>query len=423
MKVDKVVSIARREYLARVRSKGFIISTLAMPLIMLMAFAVGALMQRADIDQLRLVVVDAGTDLGADLVANLEEIESLPIVIQETMTVEAREVEETRARLSEAIRNDDLDGYFVLRPDAETRATGQYYARETGNIIVNTRFEGAFERSILESWFSGEELDRLRRARAADFETFTVSAEGEEAGGFLVAYISTYAFAMIMYIVVLMHGQQTAMAIVEEKSSRLVELIIGAVTATEYMFGKVVGVLGAGLTQLGIWMLMVIVAFTGAIPGLALGAAIADVDLMEFIDVGLLAYFVLFFLLGYMLYATILAAVGATCGSVEDLQQAMFPAIMPIVFALMSTFYVMTNPNSLASRVLSFIPFFTPMTMFARINVAKPPAWEIWLGILVLFAGTALCVWLAAKIFRATILFHGKRPSFGELFRMMRATA
>ena len=423
MKVNKVFSIARREYLARVRSKAFVISTIFIPAIFVLVFFVIGLMQRADIDELRLTVVDAGTGFGEGLASRLEEIESLPIVLEETISVDERDLEATRARLSDAVRNDEIDGYFVMRPDPETFASGQYYARETSNIVVNERLEGAFETTILENMFSGEDLDRFRRARRADFQAFTVSAEGEEAGGFLVAYASTYAFAMIMYMVVLMHGQQTAMAIVEEKSSRLVELIIGAVTATEYMTGKVFGVLGAGLTQLGIWMLLVVVTFTGAIPGLAVGAAMADIDLTEFVDPGLLFYFALFFILGYMLYATILAAIGATCGSIEDLQHAMFPAIMPIILALMSTFYVMTNPNSFASRVLSFIPFFTPMTMFARVNVSQPPAWEIWLGILVLFAGTGFCVWVAAKIFRATILFHGKRPSFRELFRMVRATA
>jgi ABC-2 type transport system permease protein len=101
----------------------------------------------------------------------------------------------------------------------------------------------------------------------------------------------------------------------------------------------------------------------------------------------------------------------------------MFPAIMPVVMAFMSTLYIMTNPNSFASQVLSLFPFFTPLTMFARVNVSEPPLWEVWLGILLLAGTSAFTIWGAAKVFRATILFHGRRPSMGELVRMVRASS
>ncbi len=423
MNAYKVLSIARREYLARVRTKAFVITTLMVPAMFGVYAVVFPAMTRADVDELRLTVVDTGTGIGDSLAARLGDVQSLPFIIEPTQNIREDDLERTRAELSEAVRNKDLDGYIVLRSDDETLARGQYYARETGNIIIVDTIENAVETTILENWFDGEELDRLRRVQRSGLETITVSASGEEAGGFLVAYISTMILGMLLYITVLMHGQQMAMAIVEEKNSRLVELVIGAVTATEYMVGKVLGVLGAGMTQLTIWLLMVAVVLLGILPGLAMGAVVADFDLAGVFDFRALAFFALFFVLGYMMYATVFAALGATCDNIQELQQAMMPAVMPVVLAFMSTLYIMTNPSSLASRVLSFFPYFTPLTMFARINVSEPPLWEIVLSVVLLVGATAFSIWAAAKIFRATILFHGKRPSYAELFRMVRSAS
>ncbi len=423
MKPAKVIAIARREYIARVRSKGFIITTLMVPGIMALYAVIIPMMTRADVDELRITVVDAGTGLGDALKTRLEGIDRLPFELQPTENVRQSEVETVRQSFSDAVRAGELDGYIVLTPDEDILARGQYYARETGNLLITETLEDAVETTILENWFDGEELERLRAVQRAGMETITVSASGEERGGFLVAYISTTVLGMLLYITVLMHGQQMSMAIVEEKNSRLVELIIGAVTATEYMVGKILGVLGTGLTQLSIWLAMVAITILGILPGLAMGAAVAEFDLANILDFRTLAYFSIFFFLGYVMYTTVFAAIGATCDNVQELQQAMIPAIMPLVMAFISTFYIMTNPNSFASQVLSFFPYFTPLTMFARVNVSEPPLWEVWLGIMLLLATAGFTVWAAAKVFRATILFHGKRPSFAELFRMARAAS
>lgn len=423
MKVNKVLSIARREYIARVRSKGFIFMTLLVPAMMGMYAVLFPAMTRADVDELRIAILDTGTGIGEPLGTRLTGIESLPITVDSSATIAARDVETARQELSEAVRGDELDGYIVLSADEETLARGQYYARETGNILITATLENAIETTILENWFAGDELARIRAVQRSGMETVTISSSGEERGGFLVAYASTTILGMLLYITVLMHGQQMAMAIVEEKSSRLVELIIGAVTSTEYMVGKVLGVLGTGLTQLSIWLAMVAITILAILPGLAMGAAVAELDLGRVLDFGTLGSFSLFFLLGYLLYATLFAAIGATCDTVQDMQQAMAPAMMPVIFAFLSMFYIMTNPNSFASQLLSLFPLFTPLTMFARINVSEPPAWELALGLILLAATIGATLWAASKVFRATILFHGKRPSYAELVRMVRTAS
>jgi ABC-2 type transport system permease protein len=423
VKAAKVVSIARREYIERVRSKGFIFTTLLVPGLLALYAVLFPAMTRVDVDELRIKVVDAGTGLGDALTTRLADIDNLPLQVQETESIAATDLDAVRQRSSDAVRNDEIDGYIVLTPDADTFARSQYYARETGNPLLTETLESAVESTILENWFTGEDLTRIRQAQRADMETITVSSSGEERGGFLVAYASTMILGFLLYITVLMHGQQMAMAIVEEKNSRLVELIIGAVTSTEYMAGKVLGVLGTGLTQLSIWLLMVAITILGVLPGLAMGAAVAELDLTRVLDVGALAAFSLFFFLGYLLYATLFAAIGATCDSVQDMQQAMMPAMMPVILGFLSMFYIMTNPNAFAARLLSLFPYFTPLTMFARINVSEPPTWEVALSVVLLVGTIAATVWGAAKVFRATILFHGKRPSYGELVRMARTAS
>jgi ABC-2 type transport system permease protein len=420
--VNKVAQVARREFVARVRSKAFIFTTLLVPGLFVLWGSISGLLQRTDIDQLRLSVLDFGTGIGGSLAERLEAVEALPIILEEILEVAPADQEAERQRLSNLIRDGELDGYLVLRPDDEIMARARYYARETGNPVIISRLERAVSATVLENWFTGEELTRVRRVQGADLETITVSEEGEEAGGFWVAYISTFVLGMLIYMMTLMHGQQMAMAIVEEKSSRLIELIIGAVTAVEFMAGKILGVLGAGLTQLAIWIAMGVVAVLIVLPGMAMTAGLLDMDLAEIFSLGTLSYFVVFFLLGYLMYVTLFAAIGATCNSTEELQHAMFPGMLPILIGFFSTFYVMTNPNAFASKLLSFIPLFTPFAMFARVNVAEPPLWEVWLGILLLLGAVVLSVYAAAKVFRVSILMHGKRPAMADIWRMVRTT-
>ncbi len=317
MNITKVAQIARREYLARVRSKAFIFFTLLPPIIMALSGSLVPLLTRADIDELRLAVIDVGTGIGEPLAARLAESERLPIVLRDSVTVSEGDKEKVRGQFSDAVRQGELDGYLLIQPDDEAFARARYYARETGNPVVLATLERAVTTSVLETWFSGEQLDRIRRVQRADLAATTISAEGEESGGFLVAYASTMLLGMLLYMAVLIQGQQMATAIVEEKSSRLVELIIGAVTATEYMVGKVVGVLGTGLTQLAIWLGFIAVAVLYVLPGLAVAATLTDFDLSQLLDPGLIGYLVIFFLLGYFLYTTLFAAAGATCSSTE----------------------------------------------------------------------------------------------------------
>ena len=423
MSPRQVGNVARREFLSRVRNKWFIISTLLVPAFLALYAVLPALLNRADIEQLQLVVVDAGAGAAGNVVEQIERIDDFDVSVVETIEVDPLRLEDTRDALRQRILDAQIDGYVLLEADAELGIRGRYFARETGNIVIVRNLENAIRNVALEEYLAGSGLDteRVTALVGWDLDTVTVSAEGEEEGGFLRAYASTFALTMLLYMSVLMGGQQMGMSIVEEKSSRLIELVLGAVTASEFMAGKIVGVLGAGLLQLGIWIGLAFLIALYGLPMLAAGAAGGGVDLLQFLDPALLAYFTIFFLLGYLLYSVIYAAAASTCTSTEEFGQIAFPVMLPIMLSFFFVFYAITNPASTITRVVSLIPLATPLVMLARINVLTPPWWEIWLSIVLLAATSALVVWLAGKVFRFALLMQGKRPSFATVVRLLRA--
>ena len=423
MSPTQIAKVARREYLTRVRSRAFIIMTVMIPVLMGgYVVAMPMIFTSSGVEALRIAVLDAETGLAPAVGEHLAAIERPRVDVAEQAQV-TEDSEEARRPFTEAVLDGRLDGYLVLTPDPVIGARSRWYARETGNPVMLRDIERAVEAALLDRLVAGTGVDteRVRAWQRFALEAVTVSDEGESEGGFEAAFFSTFALAMLLYMAVLINGQGMAMAIVEEKSSRLIEVILGAVTATEFMTGKILGVLGSGLTQLGIWVAALLIGLLYAAPMLAMGPALAEFDLGAVLSLELIVYFAIFFALGYFLYSIFFAAIAATCTSTEELGQSMFAAVLPMVVALMSSFYVIANPGTTATRVLSLLPPLTPIVMLARVNVLSPPLWEIWLGIALLALGIVAAAWLAAGIFRYALLMHGKRPTLPELLSVIRA--
>lgn len=398
--------------------------TLLVPLLLVLYMLfLPLLFSQTGIEKLELVILDQGTGLAEGLSDQLSTIETPEVRVVDIQRVSVDSIEAIRSALSDQVRSEEIDGYISLQPNPEVEARASYYARETGNIVVISRISDAVRTVVLERILqgSGVSTEKVRRIQRVDLETVTVSKQGEEKGGFETAFFSTLAFAMLLYMAVLINGQGMAMAIVEEKSSRLIEVILGAVTALEFMAGKILGVMLSGLTQLAIWVACALVAGLYALPALAIGVSATGFDLSSILNFQLILYFSIFFMLGYLFYSTVFAAIAATCSSTEELSQALFPAMFPFILAFFATFYAVPNPSATITRILSLLPPFTPLVMLARVNVLMPPLWEVWLSILLLIHGVAAVGWAAGKIFRFALLMYGKRPSFPELLRMIRS--
>jgi ABC-2 type transport system permease protein len=416
----QILKVARREYLARIRNRAFIVMTVLVPVLLGGYMFSVPLLTRSRTTTLRLAVLDNGAGLGGALAEQLRAIERPHITVSETVTISSGDA--ARERFNAAVRNRALDGYLVIEGD-QRPARIQYFARETGDPLLLRQLTLAVQSVELGRLLAGSGVDpnEVRKAQQLDLGVVTVSDRDERKGGIGPALASTMALAMLLYIAVLINGQGMATAIVEEKSSRLIEVILGAVTATEFMTGKILGVLGSGLTQLAVWILVLLVAVAQAVPMLAMNSAFSGFDLSTVLNTRMVFYFAVFFSLGYLLYSVLFAVVAVTCTSTEELGQSMMAAVLPMVLALMMAISVIANPGTTTTRVLSLIPFFTPLVMMARVNVLMPPLWEIWLSIALLAATSAAASWVASKIFSYALLMTGKRPTLPELLQVIRA--
>jgi ABC-2 type transport system permease protein len=226
---------------------------------------------------------------------------------------------------------------------------------------------------------------------------------------------TAYGMLMIFYMTLLLWGVSIMRGVVEEKSSKVVEVLLSAVNTRQLLFGKVLGIGAVALTQYLVWASAAIVSYyVLAASSLDLQGALSTLSIWTV--VAFLGYFVL----GYFFYASVFAGLGACSTSEQDMQQFQQIAVIPAVLGLMLSFYAFTNPDTTLATVLSMIPPFTPFVMIVRTSVMTPPLWEIVLSVLSLLAGIAVMTSLAAKIFRVGILMTGKKPTFREIFRWLR---
>jgi ABC-2 type transport system permease protein len=270
--LTQVVKIARREYLARIRSRAFRVVTVLVPAFIVLYGLVVPRLMRSSRTDLRVTVVDAQTGLGQLLADRLREIETPRITVAEVAPPDASA--DGRERFTAEVRAREIDGFITLDPDAhETGGVrAQYFSREVGGQPLRAALVAAVRSAALNALVAGTGVDasRVRDAQRISLGSVAISESGERPEGFERAFLSTLVLAMLMYMAVLINGQGMATAIVEEKSSRLIEVILGAVTAGEFMAGKILGVLGSGLTQLAIWIAVALAFLLQALPGMSL---------------------------------------------------------------------------------------------------------------------------------------------------------
>jgi ABC-2 type transport system permease protein len=230
------------------------------------------------------------------------------------------------------------------------------------------------------------------------------------------ATIMAIILLMILYTSVLVWGQLMLTSVIEEKTSRVVEVMVSAVSPFQLLVGKLLGVGAAGLTQFLVWVSsMVAISLFGA----GMAAAMGNFKIPE-IPAVLLVSLLVFFVLGFLLYSALFAAVGASVNSQQEASSLAFPVMMPLIVGVMLFPMVMQAPDGTAATVLSFIPLFTPLLMFLRVAILTPPLWQIVLSMFTTALTIAAVLWFAARVYRVGILMYGKKPTFPELMRWVR---
>jgi ABC-2 type transport system permease protein len=431
--MSDILVIAKREFIERVRTKAFVIGTILGPVFMIGIMIVPALMASRIAKSVSITVIDAEGSLralveeslsggGGDRApetggaGSIRPREAGPTKFM-VKPPKGPDVAAQREAAKQDVLKGALDVYIVLPPEVLTESRAEYYARSVtdfeGIRAVDRAIEKVvFAKRISEAGIAPEKVAAL--TQPVDLKRLRVSDKGEtEDRG--VSFFLSLILVMMIYVGTLMWGQVVMTGVIEEKTNRVVEVIVSSTTPRNLLFGKLVGVGGAGLLQFGIWIL----ALVGVSAASGSLAFLSGVQLPE-INPVLIAAFPVFFLLGFFLYASLYAAIGSAVNTIQEAQNFIFPVMLPIILAMVCWPVVMRAPDSTLSVVLSLIPFMTPILMFLRMSVLMPPVWQIALSIVLTSLTISLVIWIAARIYRVGILMYGKPPNFPEMVRWVR---
>jgi len=416
--MSKVLTVIRKEYLERVRSKSFLIGTLLGPALMSMFIVLPMLLAESGEDEQRTIgVVDPSGRYFDEVAAVLQDDERAPLDL-ERFAVGSGGPEAALTELKDAILNEDIHSGVFIDPDFLENAKVTFYNKSVSALVVRRMLRPAFNQVLREGRFAKAQVpDSLFTylAKRTDIASISVTPEGgEQEQDDAVSFAMAFILIMIIYIMVIMYGSHTLTAVIEEKSSRMVEVLLASVPPGQLMLGKVMGIGLAGLTQFAIWAGAF---FFMSQRGISVGEFNFDV---AFMTPMILISFVMFFVLGFFLYATMYAGIGAMCNTVQDSQQFHTSLAMGMVIPMMLLSFVLKAPDSTVSVVLSLIPMFSPVIMFMRVCVETPPLWQIALSWVLMIAAILLAARGAGKLFRIGILMYGESPSWGTLFKVLR---
>jgi ABC-2 type transport system permease protein len=400
--------IARREYLERVRTRAFLIATILIPILMGgFVFASGYLGTKTK-SVAHVAVVAADQQFAADLKHQLETGKRSHMTVDTYAPSPA-----TREALEEDLRNKNgIAGYLWVTSSTTSaaRPSFAYVARSAGDAttvnILNNSIQTVLTREELtHTGVAAKDIDSL--LAPVDIDT---SATGDSRA----AYSAALVLFLLMYMVIMLYGMNTARSIIEEKTSRVFEVLLSTIKPDEMLAGKILGVGAVGLTQIGVWMLAAMILGSTGLAASVLGSGKLP------ISVGQAVFFVVYFLFGFLVYSSIAAALGAMTNSEQELQQLNMFLVMPLAFCMLMLFVIGTAPNSTLSTVVSLIPFSSPLLMNLRISLTTVPSWQIALSFVLMSLTIAAILWVASRIYRVGILMYGKKPNLPEILRWLK---
>lgn len=423
MNWKKTFAIMRREYVERVRTKAFWIATLIIPFLFLSYFAViFATSQKAGGER-KLAVVDTTGKLYVPLVQDLRAREAEDRKqsggAYPHWVLEQRPVTGGLAATKEALRRevlaDTINGYLIL--DAATIQNGdaEYYSTTVSEFIAITALQESLDRIILRERLGARGLppdlarDLEKRIVLKAFKVTEKGTTREKGAGILAAVF----FLVILYTTIFMYGHQVMRGVLEEKTNRIVEIIVASVRPAELMVGKIIGIGLVGLTQYFAWSLVAM------LPVIATSVSSSEMG-MPRIPVSMLGYFILYFILGYFLYASVYTAIAAPFNTDQEAQQlAMIPMVL-IISAIAVLNGVLANPSGGIAIFFSIFPFTSPLIMFLRTAISEVPLWQFAVSIVASLVTTFAIAWFAGRVYRVGILMYGKKPTIPEILRWVR---
>ena len=429
--------IIKREYLTKVKNKSFIVMTILSPIIMIVLIAVVAYLSQLNNNKTRTISVLDASGLVVDIFQNNENTNYH--LLQNISLEDAKTI----------VENNEAYGllYIPKHDSIDILAKGiKFYSKEVPSLTFVTSIEGKLASKLRDIKLEqqGVDIEKLKTSEiSVNMAQESFIGEKTSKVDSVVKLIFGGAAGYLLFMFIIIYGNMIMRSVIEEKTSRIIEIIISSVKPIQLMLGKIIGTSLAGITQFIIWIILggILMTIVSAILGIDLLQQTPQQEVMQqamenpeisleiqnvlnaFYNLpiaNLIIAFILFFIGGYLLYSSLYAAIGAAVDNETDTQQFLLPILMPLILAVyIGIFTVIEDPHGTVSTIFSFIPLTSPVVMLMRIPFGVP-LWQQGLSFLLLVATFMFTVWFAAKIYRVGILMYGKKPSYKELIKWIK---
>jgi ABC-2 type transport system permease protein len=423
--MQKILKIAQREYIETVKTKMFIISVLMTPLIIVVILLFSNRLSRSITGPhppRKVIVADLSKELTDQIKASFDEYNASnperQILLQELQTDESAD-----KLAKDKVRSGQLDLYIVLEKDS-VEGNGKICSYTRGTKMTDldlvSTAEDLLNRAVVNQRcklrnVSPQLLAELRRrvpVEHVDIESASQEKrinEGEQVAKTMVSFFCMF----LMFMGIFGTGQHMLNSVIEEKNSRVIEVLLSAVSPFQLMAGKIIGLAGISLTVVSLWA---VTAY-----GTTYYAAAHLWDININIPAEIIPYFIIYFILGFLLFSSLLAGVGSMCNTIKEAQSLLMPISLIFVLPMVTWIYLVEHPNEVPARVMSFVPPLTPMVMILRMASDQHLSFlEIFASIILLAVSVPAVMWAAAKVFRTGILMYGKQPKLAEILRWIR---
>ena len=444
----KVITVIKREYITRVKTKGFVASVLLMPVMMFVVMLLPSLMVtwQPKSDEIKtFIVFDETGEIFSKMQSAIDENSFFHHKGKRVYQLIEKPSDfngnvEAKKQLNQQVEAKEIHGYIEIPQDVFERLEVNYYAKNITNFEEQIALKGVISRIVTnkrlaDKGYAAHEVRTLmRRISLKEYAVTAKTDTGEDAGTSegksqetaIVKLGLTYVLTFSLYLFTLLYGSMIMRSVLEEKTTRIVEVIISSVKPHQLLFGKIIGVCLVCLTMFLIWggsavlLLMNISSILGLFGMQGLPPELIKITaIIKSTGVSAFLYFLIYFVSGFFLFSTVYAAAGAICNSEEEAQQVATPLVMMLILPFMLMFGLFRAPDATLTIVLSHIPFFSPLLMYMRINVLIPPLWEILLNIAVMIATIFGAILVMGKIYKIGILMYGKRPTLSELWKWL----
>jgi ABC-2 type transport system permease protein len=425
--MHNIFLFARREYLETVRKKSFIVMTILLPALMFGFTVLPSMIATKHSGEVQHIVIATsdqqfGNDVRARFISAPEE-DKAPAARKNNaaprrfdIQVDTNVSPEEETALTQKVSSHEIDGYLWAPADALAKRKINYRSRSSSDFETQGALGSAVREALLRQSMRkhGASSDEIADAlKPVDVETRKIeNGKISESGG-LAMFFTALLLMIMLYVTILMYSMSVMRSVLEEKNSRIFEVLLSAATPKQLMAGKIIGAAAVGLTQIALWTL-------AASPFAAQSISMYGESFHLNLTVANMIFFGAFFILGFLLYSALAAALGSAVTSEQEAQQFQFVIMMPLIVSVIFMTPVIQQPHSTLATVLSMIPFCAPLLMYIRILVETPPAWQIGLSLALLVATIYAIVSICSRIYRVGILMYGKRPTLPEIMKWLK---